>query len=306
MKPKNSNSQRGASVLEMIIVVVIISILVVFAVAQFGDATNVYETQNVARELKVNFERARFDSVKRRPDTDLQMSNIVLVDNNTITVSIDVNQDGVLSTAETRTIDFAVRNNVRIVGVGISYPVTIRFDRRGHVTATNSLGTEIDPIFIVCDGCTSFEDADSPTSYFVTLSPTGTVSMFDNGETPPTVQDPTVLSINSNSAIEPLVSTAPGAIDLTGVTGYPTPTPWPSPSVTPTPNPTPTPTPNPTPSPSPNPSPSATPVPTPTPTPTPTPVPTPAPVACKKNERPAITGCVCMPPMSLNGSGRCK
>lgn len=306
MNRTGSISQRGASVIEMIIVLVVIAILVVFAIAQFGGATAVFETQNVARELKVNLERARFDSVKRRPDTAADMSRVEIVDPDTIRVSIDVNQDGVLSSSETRTIDFSVRNEVKIVGAGISYPVMIAFDRRGHATATNSLGIEIDPIFIVCDNCTSFEDADSPTSYFVRLSPTGTVSVFDNGETPPSVEDPTVSSINSNLAIEPLVSTAPGAIDLTGVTGYPTPTPWPSPSVTPTPNPTPTPspTPSPTPNPSPNPTPTATPVPT--PLPTPTPVPTPAPVACKKNERPATTGCVCMPPMTVNGSGRCK
>ncbi|REJ79047.1 MAG: prepilin-type N-terminal cleavage/methylation domain-containing protein [Acidobacteria bacterium] len=302
MKRNNKLSQRGFSVLEMIIVVVIISILVVFAVAQFGNASTVFETQNVARELKVNLERARFDSVKRRPDNVVDMSRVILVDTDTITVSIDLDQDGVLENTETRTIDFSGRNNVKIVGAGISYPVTIVFDRRGHVTATNSIGDEIDPVFIVCDNCSSFEDAVSPTSYYVRLSPTGTVSMFDNGETPSTAQDPVVSTINTNTAIEPLVSTAPGAIDLTGVTGVPTPFPTPTatPTATPTQTPFPTPTPTPVGSPSPNPTPTATPPPTPTPTPSPTPV------ACTKNERPAVTGCVCMPPMSLNGSGRCK
>ncbi|HUF05227.1 MAG TPA: type II secretion system protein [Aridibacter sp.] len=265
-------SQRGFSVLEMIIVAVIIGILVVFAVAQFGNASSVFETQNVARELKVNLERARFDSVKRRPATAADMARVVIIDENTISVSLDLDQNGVLETTETRTIDFAGRNDVKIVGAAVSYPVTMVFDWRGHVTATNSLGVEIDPLFIVCDQCTSFEDADNPTSYYIKLSPTGTVSMYDNGQSPPSVTDPTVSSVGTNTAIEPLVSTAPGAIDLTGVTGMPTPFP--------------------TVSPDPSPSPSESPSPTPT--------------ACSFNERPAVTGCVCEPPMTVNGSGRCK
>lgn len=280
------------------IVILIISILVVFAVAQFGDASSVFETQNVARELKVYLERARFDSVKRRPENASDMARVVLNNSTSISVTLDLNQDGVLQTSETRTIDYSGRNDVKIVGEALAYPIMMVFNRRGHVTITDSLGVEINPVFLVCQGCTSFLDAEIPTSYYITLSPTGTVSMYDNGQTPPTVNDPTVTAVNSNTSIEPLVSTAPGAIDLTGVTGYPTPT-W-------TPTPSPSPTGSPTPFPTPSPSPSGSPVPTPTPVPTSTPVPTPTPMACTKNERPSTTGCICVPPMSVNGSGRCK
>jgi prepilin-type N-terminal cleavage/methylation domain-containing protein len=265
-------TQRGFSLIELMIVLLIISILVVFAVAQFGEASTVFETQNVARELKVNLERARFDSVKRRPDAAADMASVVINNDTSISVSIDRNQDGVLQSTETKTIDFSGRNNVKIVGDGVAYPVTIRFDRRGHVSTTNALGLEISPLFIICDECTTFADADNPTSYYIKLSPTGTVSMYDNGQTPPSISDPTVTSVNSNRSIEPMVSTAPGALDLTGITGMPTPIPDPSP----------------------------------TPTPSPSPSATPTPASCSVNERPAVTGCVCLSPLSVGADGRCR
>lgn len=258
--------------LELIIVVVIIGILVVFAVAQFGDASSVFETQNVARELKVNLERARFDSVKRRPENVADMAKVVLNSTTSISVSLDLNQDGTLQSTETRTIDFSGRNDVKIVGEGLAYPVTIVFDRRGHITTTNGIGSVIDPLFIVCDECTSFADADNPTSYFISVSPTGTVSMYDNGQSPPSIVDPTVTAVANDFDIEPMVSTAEGALDLTGITGMPTPIPDTTPSATPTPSPTATPT----------------------------------PTYCTTNQRPATTGCVCLAPMTIDGQGRCR
>jgi hypothetical protein len=100
----------------------------------------------------------------------------------------------------------------------------------------------------------------------------------------------------------PTPTPAPTPGPTPGPTATPTATPTPTP--TPTGTPTPTPTPKPTPTPTPAPTPTPTPNPTPTPAPTPTPTPTPAP-ACKKGEKPATTGCVCKPPMKINGTGRC-
>lgn len=72
--------------IELIVVVVVVSVLVLFAVATFGDAGDVFDTQNVARELKVNMERARFDSVKRRPSNVGEMAKIVIVGATSFTV----------------------------------------------------------------------------------------------------------------------------------------------------------------------------------------------------------------------------
>jgi hypothetical protein len=77
-------------------------------------------------------------------------------------------------------------------------------------------------------------------------------------------------------------------------------------SPTPTPSPTPVPTATPVPTPTPAPTPAPTPKPTPAPTPAATPTPAPTPPSCKKGQVPAIAGCVCRPPMRVNGSGKCN
>ena len=87
-------------------------------------------------------------------------------------------------------------------------------------------------------------------------------------------------------------------------TPTPNPTPTPAPTTTPTPAPTTTPTPAPTTTPTPAPTTTPTPAPTPNPTPTPAPTPTPPP-ACKRGQN-VSTGCVCKPPLKVNGSGKCQ
>ena len=84
----------------------------------------------------------------------------------------------------------------------------------------------------------------------------------------------------------------------------------PDPIGTPAPSPTPDPSPTPGPSATPTPAPTATPqptvTPTPAPTPTPSPTPTPTPPACKRGDKPSVTGCYCKPPMKVGSSGKCQ
>src|SRR5690606_12428047 len=56
----------GFSFVELMVVIVIIVIVATLALMQRGSANEQFQRQNVARELKVALERARFDSVKRR------------------------------------------------------------------------------------------------------------------------------------------------------------------------------------------------------------------------------------------------
>jgi Flp pilus assembly protein TadG len=110
----------------------------------------------------------------------------------------------------------------------------------------------------------------------------------------------TTLTAENAGTIPPDIGPSP--------TPVPSPTPTPAPTPTPTPTPAPTVTPTPAPTATPTPAPTATPTPAPTPTPTPRPTPTPTPPpppACSKGEKPSVTGCVCKPPMSLNGAGKC-
>jgi Tfp pilus assembly protein FimT len=75
MRHRKLNSQSGISAIELIIVIVIIGVVVVFAVAQFGSAKPVFDRQNAAREMRVGLERARFDSIKRRTSLDTKFES---------------------------------------------------------------------------------------------------------------------------------------------------------------------------------------------------------------------------------------
>ena len=129
-------SQRGASLVEMLVVLVVVGILVTFAVAQFGGSKYSLDRQNIAKQFKVSLERARFDSVKRHANTCANMSNVTITGNRSFTVSTDDNQDGVIQASETRTIDFSGRSSVQIVeNPAPTYPVIIRFDERGNTSS---------------------------------------------------------------------------------------------------------------------------------------------------------------------------
>ena len=101
-------TQAGFSVVEMLIAVVIIMVLVTFAVMQFGASAASLERQNIARQFKVNLERARFDSVKRRAANCADMARVEIWSPTSFDLLIDRNQNGTLETgSETSTVDFA-------------------------------------------------------------------------------------------------------------------------------------------------------------------------------------------------------
>src|SRR5437762_3317387 len=121
-------SQRGASLMEMLVVLAIVGVMVAFAVTRMGGSDNNMKRQNIAREFKVDLERARFDSVKRRANVCTNMSRVTINDATSFSVTTDLNQDGTLETAEVQNRSFANQNDVTIVGNGITLHVTIRVD----------------------------------------------------------------------------------------------------------------------------------------------------------------------------------
>lgn len=252
--------QNGFSIIELMIVIVIIGIVGAFAIGQYAGAGDNFRTQNVARELKVSLERARFDSVKRRPTTVAEMAKVVINGSDGFTVDIDRNQNGQLDSLDTKVVNFGDLGKVKIVGDGLNFPVTVAFDRRGHMTMTDSANNLIDSSFIVCGGC-SFETKGSNVAYRIEVSPTGTVSMFADGQTQDSLTNPNVGNVNSNSGIDPRVATGQSS----------------APAGTPAP----------------------TPVPTGSPTPTPTPSPTPS--VCYPGEYVQNSGCICAFPMKIRG-----
>jgi Tfp pilus assembly protein FimT len=274
-KIRRVQNQKGISITELLIVLTITAILVAFSVAQFGNAADIFETQNAARELKVNLERARFDSVKRRPSTTADMSSVTIENATKLTVKIDLDQNGVIDANDSREIEFSFSGEARIVSETLSFPVTVSFDRRGKAIAVDSIGNVVDPYFIVCNNCT-YATLASSEAYVVDVSATGTLAMYVNGEIPGTLIDPTVTTITGTDDVDPMITIAAGGAAPAG-TPAPTPTPDPTPTITPTP----------------------------IPTATPTPTATPELVFCVRRERPAVTGCICSAPMRVRGNGQC-
>lgn len=319
-KKNKFNSESGASILEILMVVAVGAILVGVAVSQFGNSRMQLQRQNLAREFKNNLERCRFDSVRRRADDSdfANMSQIVIRSNTSYDVMIDSNQDGIISSQEVRTIDFSGRSDAKIIPASGVFPITVRFNRRGHITS-DSLGTPVTPLFTICSGnCTAATTITPENSNVISISPTGTVSMLYGGDTIPPLNAPNISTVNSNSDINLWLTVMPS-------TSTPTPTPSNSNSNTnsnsvgnsnsssnsngnanlqivgsPTPTSTVTPAPTAT----------ATPVSTPTPQATPIPTPTPTPNTlreCSLNEKPGSPAvCQCSSPRYVRTNGKCQ
>jgi Tfp pilus assembly protein FimT len=195
--------QSGASVVETLVVIVIIAIVAALALMQRGSANEQFQRQNVARELKVAFERARFDSVKRRADTVATQAK-VLVETDAYTLTTDMNLNGTLeSSDDVRKAVSVPGQNVVIAGNGgTTLPVTVSFNQRGE--PVDSSGVSISPVFLVCNAsCSSPTNANSN---IVVLTPTGTVNLLAGGSTIPAFNAPPVTSVPVGTGISNMVS----------------------------------------------------------------------------------------------------
>lgn len=207
MKSFEKCPQKGFSVIELLIVLAILAVLTTLAIANFRTSKVDLERQAITREFKVYLERARFDSVKRRAVEVADQANLVLTGPSSFTAQIDFDNDRVLRANETRVVDFTQRSTTQILvsDVGLSYPITIRFDRRGHVTATNSLGAVVDPVmFTICSSTDC--SATSNTRTVIALSTSGTVSVMRDGQTPAAAPTPVIGNTNARINCYVLVS----------------------------------------------------------------------------------------------------
>ena len=192
---KNSISEAGVTIVELLVVCVIIAIVAGFALMQRGSANEQFKRQNVARELKFAFERARSDSVKRRADVTANQAKVV-VDTGTFTLATDRDSDGTITNADDFQTNFAAQNVVIAGQGGTSVPITIYFDQRGETV--NSVGAAISAAFYVCNvSCASPNNANAN---IVLITPTGTVNLLAGGATPPTFNAPTVAAPVANAA----------------------------------------------------------------------------------------------------------
>jgi prepilin-type N-terminal cleavage/methylation domain-containing protein len=200
---KNSaRDEHGVSLIETLVVVSIILIVAALAFMQRGSANAQFQRQNVARELKVAFERARFDSVKRRAEGAGPAT--VIVGTNSYTLTTDLNQDGTFQAAEIVTTDLT-GPNITIAGyTSMTLPVTVTFNKRGEAAAADGGGT-VTPQFYVCNG-TCPQTPSTSDANIVLVTPTGTVNLLAGNATPPTFANANVTSIPANTGISNTVS----------------------------------------------------------------------------------------------------
>ena len=196
---KQSNShQSGVTVVELLVVVVVISVIAGFALIQRSGTNEQFNRQNVARELKFAFERARFDSVKRRAEAPVGPANVV-IEAGRFTVSTDTDFD----TPGLESLETTLPPNVSIARYDGGFgAVTVAFDKRGETTITGADA----PIFLVCNGTCSANDDAPDNANIVLVTATGTVNLLPGGSAPQTFAAPPVLPpVGAGTDVNPRV-----------------------------------------------------------------------------------------------------
>ncbi|MDI1243096.1 MAG: GspH/FimT family protein [bacterium] len=194
-------SQSGVSLVELLVVCVVIAIVASLALFRGESANGQFQRQNASRELKTLFERARFDSVKRRADLAGSPAvppayvTVELVSGTTqATLFTDNNQDGDLAdTVDAVTTFFPAAISVTPRS-GLSVPLTISFNRRGEPSVA-------DATMLVCNGTCDFNNDTPAIADIVSVSPTGTVEILPGGSTIVPFPTPPVTSIGTGTAI---------------------------------------------------------------------------------------------------------
>ena len=120
MTNRRTASEQGYSLIEIVLVLVIIAIMATFAILALGSSTQNLGRQNITKEFKVALERARFDSIRRRPSNCADMASVEITSATSFDLITDVNQNGVIEAADRRTVDFGSRSLVEIVDVSAS------------------------------------------------------------------------------------------------------------------------------------------------------------------------------------------
>ena len=149
MKPplmtKSAADAAGFSVLELLIVAVMISVLVGFAITQIAQAKQNMTRANAVRELATYIEKARLDSVRRHATTSAQMAQVAIINPNFYSVTLDTNGDG--SVDAPRVIGMPADSNLTIQNG--TFPRTIMFNWRGRtVDSFGNPTADPDPVTI--------------------------------------------------------------------------------------------------------------------------------------------------------------
>lgn len=137
MKPplmtRSKASESGFSVLELLIVAVMLSVLVGFAINQIAQARQNMTRANAVRELTTYIEKARLDSVRRHATTSAQMAQVTIINANFYSVTLDGNGDGNVDAP--RVIGMPAGSNLTIQNG--TFPRALIFNWRGRTVDTS-------------------------------------------------------------------------------------------------------------------------------------------------------------------------
>lgn len=192
---------EGFSFVELMVVIVIIVIVATLALMQRGSANEQFQRQNVARELKVALERARFDSVKRRAVDNTAGGGVdqrakVVVNANSFVLWVDTDGDGEPAAAESVQYPFPTGVTASTYSTG-TLPETLHFSMRGEAISSGSSH------FMVCNGTCGTAPGTSADTNIVLVTPTGTVNFLAGGSSIPTFTNPSVTSVSNSTGIRP-------------------------------------------------------------------------------------------------------
>ncbi len=138
---KDFSDSAGFSVFELLIVVAMITVLTGFAFIQIARARQVMTRANAAQQLTAYLEKARLDSVRRRPATAAEMAQVAIMNATFYSVTIDSNGDGTLDAPQV--ISLPADANLTF---DVPYPRTIYFNWRGRTV--DSGGNIANPSFV--------------------------------------------------------------------------------------------------------------------------------------------------------------
>lgn len=196
--PPKRSSQAGVSLVELLVVIMVIAVVASLALMSRGSANEQFQRQNASRELKVAFERARFDSVKRRAvGGSAAPKAVVIVEPTQFTLRTFATNS---SSASDQVVSLPAGIQIARVDGTTLTTFDVAFDMRGETPQSPP------PQFLVCNGAcpATLTSSTGSTVDIVLVTPTGTVTLLPGiAGNIPNYLSPTHSSVSTSSGINP-------------------------------------------------------------------------------------------------------
>lgn len=141
--PLKNSHPRGFSLLELLIVVAMISVISGFAVLNYVQGSRAVSRTNAAVELANHLQKARNDSMRRRPKDVDQMAQVKVFNRRFYSVAVDGDGDGYLDIP--LVMSFPEEQGVEIKG---PFPKTFIFDSLGQTVDSQNQRISAHPVTV--------------------------------------------------------------------------------------------------------------------------------------------------------------